>query len=855
MGFFDRFRKNRTSSTPVKPAEARRAASLFDVPAPTPPATTPAVPQQSQTQPAPARSTTSQPVAGQDAAPAAPTSPSPTQIPQPANTSAPTSAAPATKPAPSVAPTPPAQPAQGPAQVHQVSRNAQWYGPGSDAQVAGLTLPGGMLYLGRQLATPKNINEPSLINPTLKVDTRHPDLSGTEMGYWPSYDRISPRNRGGYLTWLAGGRRSRGAAIGYVFLFFYGLERRALVDIAANPELRWELPHLRAEVVRLLDLYGEDYSFQNYATRFLDVLDMQMAEDGASSKPPVVNEKNRWYPPMSLRVDLGALAADGKPIPEEWALAWAWFHPEVPMRTPAWRCPEEFAALFALRYRESHGDGIKVRPGKTRIKLDYYAASAGLGDVNMKMDVPDVFDQAAPVRRLGAVIELVTDELSAYSRYLGRNPESRDSLAAAALLPDDLASEPTGAVADLRDWALAQADAGSAITGADLLSRWPTKSAERMAKPEMVTLAQLLQRFGFGIEPDVRLGGPAITPATPVVVFRTGPTPPSTATSAYAAATTLLHLATAVSAADGNVSAEEQQQLVDHLEASLDLSAGERTRLAAHMVWLAANGVKLTGLTKRVAVLDHAQRSIIGDLLVAVAAADGVISTEEVTTLTKIYKLIDLDPAEVHSRLHAHLTGAAAKRPTPASGPVTVREAGKPDTGYPIAPPAHSSVAGSSSGKHRADAPSTPGFSLDLASIEAKFAETAAVSALLADIFKDDEGPTAPKNAPAHTDQPSRHTEPSIAAGGETPEGVADGGTDNLAGLDAAHSAFLRALAQRPSWMRGEVEELAESWNLMPDGALDRINEAVLDLTDEPFLDEDDDLYTVNDYAREELLP
>ncbi|QWF21014.1 TerB N-terminal domain-containing protein [Nocardioides sp. LMS-CY] len=731
-------------------------------------------------------------------------------------------------------------PAPARAGVHQVERNVQWYGPGTAANVAGVTLPGGMFYVGRGMKAASGYKvEPALIDPTLKADTRNPDYQGRTMGYWPSYNEIPPRARGGYLSWLANGRSNRAAYIGYVFLFFYGLERRALVDIARDKSLRWELPNLRAEVSRLLGLYGDNGSFQSYATRFLDVLDFQLAETATGATPPPLDRTYRWEPPVSLLVELGSLAADGKPVPADWALAWAWYHPDIHLRTPAHRCTNEFVTLFRARYTEAYGDGLVPRVMKAPVRLSYHAASGGLSSVELTMDgVPNVFNQAVAVRKLSALMDSVTTDLDAYSRFIGRNPEGASTLAAAALLPAELSGAPNAALTQLHDWAAGHADSGAATTGADLFTVFESKSPERLSKPETVTLAQLLERLGLGVEPDVRLGGAPITPSTPVVVFRSGPQPPSTATLSYTAATTLLHLATAVSAADGYVSPEEQAHLVSHLQSALELSPGERTRLEAHLRWLTANGVKLTGLTKRVSVLDQGQRSAIGDLLVAVAAADGVISPEEVSTLTKIYKLIELNPAEVHSRLHAHLTGAA--RPAPATGPVTVRAGGEPDAGYPITePPAESA------GKHRGDE-EPGGVGLDLASIEAKFAETAAVSALLADIFNGDstdadQDPTGP---------------PSDAPSDGTSDPAADVPVVRLvADLDAPHSAFVLALVERETWSRVELEELAALWQLMPDGAIDRINEAALDAADETLLDEDDDTYTINAYAREELLP
>ena len=72
--------------------------------------------------------------------------------------------------------------------------------------------------------------EPALIDPGLSVDTRAPDYAGTKMGYWPSYSSIPADCRAAYLHWLLDGRYAPGAYIGYVFLYFYGLERRLLVD-------------------------------------------------------------------------------------------------------------------------------------------------------------------------------------------------------------------------------------------------------------------------------------------------------------------------------------------------------------------------------------------------------------------------------------------------------------------------------------------------------------------------------------------------------------------------------------------------------------------------------------------------
>jgi len=73
-------------------------------------------------------------------------------------------------------------------------------------------------------------SEPSLIDTSLKVNSYSPDYNGENMGYWPSYQNISSSSRAAYIEWLAGDRSDPDAYIGYVFLYFYGIERRILVD-------------------------------------------------------------------------------------------------------------------------------------------------------------------------------------------------------------------------------------------------------------------------------------------------------------------------------------------------------------------------------------------------------------------------------------------------------------------------------------------------------------------------------------------------------------------------------------------------------------------------------------------------
>ena len=123
-------------------------------------------------------------------------------------------------------------------------------------------------------------------------------------------------------------------------------------------------------------------------------------------------------------------------------------------------------------------------------------------------------------------------------------------------------------------------------------------------------------------------------------------------------------------------------------------------------------------------------------------------------------------------------------------------------------------------------------FKLDPARIAALQQDTEMVSALLANIFTEDEPRTLPVPAPVESDDTD--------------------GTQNLMGLDRAHSALARMLLSRPKWSRQELLDVAADLDLMLDGALEHINEASFEANNIPFTEGDDPI-EVNTEALEKI--
>lgn len=696
---------------------------------------------------------------------------------------------------------------------------AVWVPEGGTICVDGRYIRGGMVYIA-------GCGEPGCaVEPDLPVWWHDPDFAGRDMRYWPTYGGCHPRERAAYLRWLAAGRSDPDACIGYVFLFYYGLERRLIHDLGTGGQ-HPETETLLAEVRRLHGVYGTSEPFDRYASALLDLFAGIRA---ARSVEPVPQRPDGDTPSVSL-VNVGRLILDGG-VPAAWAYEYLVNHSDYSSKSAAARnWPDLLRDLFLVRFAARWGETVEVEPVRSReLVLRYKTAAAWTSHhsddtVSIYLDdIPDP-DATALFHTLAALARECAADLTPYSRSTVSRPA--DTAEALSKLPTELLASLDhpilaalrGAVADTLD-----SPAGAAVLWDDLVAACfdgrdpiePEQSQRAAARRDAAAVVALLAGIGMGMEPDVGHGPTLPKPGSHVVVF---PLSADTADEApsplYPAGRLAARLVALVASADSVLSPDEADVLDGFAREVLDLKDGERRRIGAYLRWLAATSTTMAGARAAAARLTAAQRSLLGDLLVSVAVCDGQIAPEEIAALVAAFGYAGLDTAEVYRRLHA----ASSSNRTPAE----VRGAG-PGRRWATPPAAGASAA-----------------VLDRDRVRARIDDTARVETLLADIFAEPPDPADPAAEEAAGDDAAPADEEPAAA---------------VAGLDAEHSALaVAAAAGRDSWTRRELADVAESVGLpMLDGALAEINEAAVEACGEPLIEGDDPLL-VNPYAAEEML-
>jgi len=680
---------------------------------------------------------------------------------------------------------------------------AKWFAKSSTINIQVYKINDGMLYVGESLPNTYGYNNDAcLINPNLKTLPSKPWEHGAEMGYWPSYSDISPRCRGSYLEWLSTGRSEPEANIGYVFLFFYGLERRLFYDGQKVGIPKSERLDIVNEVKRLLSIYGENNSFRGYANNFLA---MEWILYQNSDAIPAYIDLNSRHSQAAFQVVLAQYVVAGKPIPVDVALTWITIHPDFGVRTAARRCPEEFKTLFTQQYEQKFGDGLIVKPNKTPLRVSYYPANSSIERItDVKVEnLPDPFILTGTLKKIDKIVEKCTIAVDSYSRHIGRVGNSRDSLNALSLLPAELIKQ-SSVVKKVKNYLDSNTSVSPQILSVDgLYELFGETAPVKITKKDSENLAKLIEGIGFGLIPDSRFYNIKPSPEGEIVVFPKGHGIDFHPSREFHTMSSILRLGAIVSQIDDDVSSAEEDTLKSLIQDNRELTNIEKDSLEAFLFWSLKTPQSIIGLKQKLTAISKEEKVAIGHILISIANADGYIDNKEVKQIEKLYTTLGLDKSQVSSDIHRVISN---------DEPVTVAlQNEKKSFSIPSSTRADTKI-----------------FSLNEEIIRIREIETQQVKGVLEDIFDNGEDEIEEKN------------DVLVIA-------------DPLLSLDQAHQDLFNTLLTKETWEKDVLREVCKKLDLMPDGALELLNEWAYEHANAPLIEDGELVYIDIELAREIL--
>jgi tellurite resistance protein len=315
---------------------------------------------------------------------------------------------------------------------------------------------------------------------------------------------------------------------------------------------------------------------------------------------------------------------------------------------------------------------------------------------------------------------------------------------------------------------------------------------EKLTMVQSEELAQTVESLGYVIEPDGRHEA-AYAWDQEIAVFKPADGKITVPSKNYLGASVLLKLCVLVAGADGHIAPEELEVSRRFVEKRLALTPGDLQRLQALEQILIADPDRINGSLARIAKpVPKSMRELICEVLVYVAAADNIVTKDEIRALERIFKAFEL-PSE---KLEAYL-----KSVSPEFGEVTIQRTGARTPGETIPRPERV-------------------FHIDMSRVDRIAQETSEVVGILAKVMTEEE-PEEIKPAREIKSDKLEHPKTVPVEAAKNPSASVP---EWMKTLEEKYQPVLLALLEQASWSRPKFDALAKKYQLMPLDAFDGIN-------------------------------
>lgn len=584
--------------------------------------------------------------------------------------------------------------------------------------------------------------------------------------------------------------------MGYVFLYFYGLERRALIDKA-------NIPLVREEVIRLLHQYGENRSFFGYASSFLAYISATAPLQELQGK---ILEQLFSIPVKRIHEDILALglawlACHERPLSPRLAFETARLDQRSKDSIVVKRTEVEFRTLFEKKYQDQCGVGMTLRTSKTQRKIEYLPASptiayeSTLGQMR-PIHIPDVLGISSQFKGLTTIWNDCVEELKPLSRQRakGTEPKSRGEYEA---LPVELRNEMDHPDKPLWDALFIRFtdDRGRCEAPiSELASLVGISERPKLTQRQSIDLLNSALTMGVYLEPSPHTILRPYQWTEPVALVRAEELASPHVERYYLAAALMLEMGTAMAAADGTVEKVEMLHVSEVVNRMFRFRADEARRLGAYRSLLIRHPPSLTGLGKRLKTfLKPEELAGLGEFLVGVAASNGIIESGERQTLQKAYKALGVPLSQLHDLLSA--------LESPDDGPPIVQRAEQTNRGEPLPPRTNEQP---------------PAIRLNRSVLEGIISDTAQVAVLIGramgELENTPEVETSTVTAEAtNVDEDTERLSPA-------------GLQLDLGDLEPRYHAFVKKILEQECWARETFTTIAQDFGHMVNGAVDAVN-------------------------------
>lgn len=226
--------------------------------------------------------------------------------------------------------------------------------------------------------------------------------------------------------------------LGYVFIYFYGLERRVLVD-------QIDYVPIANEILRLLEIYSHSRSFCRYGTSLLwSTIWLGLT---SSSIPGQIIEKallTQGWSEETLAICLACFESLQATLPKPLLYRLAQNDVRSPRSVVVKRHPDLHVEAFSKRIDQKFPNGFRLKAAKRLRRLEYFTASSTLGRLHdsggplADQRIPNVLGLPSQFQPLVDLWTQTNEDLKAYDRAHKKAGEGEFTAGMYEALPEHL---------------------------------------------------------------------------------------------------------------------------------------------------------------------------------------------------------------------------------------------------------------------------------------------------------------------------------------------------------------------------------------------------------------------------------
>ena len=603
------------------------------------------------------------------------------------------------------------------------------------------------------------------------------------LNYWPNYNQISKTQQGYFIKWLADGKPFI-EELGYAYIYYYGLEYRALVEKQDQKEVLFEVIDLVNKFQRLR--YGYDLiaylvlSIKNFSLDEMDKILVFFKN----------NEQEYMYNPAYNSI-VKNLTPSGQYQVK--------FSPYQFLNNNEYNNLSDRKNELLSYYFEKILEGLdegEIYTTKLQ-NYNYYMAMGYYRTTN-----PISYEAIVPSTKLkrlwNQARKIIKDEIKQTVKKFDSSAEPLTEIEKLAYLPSKLRSNINYSSNNFEFGEKAISDVGT------IAENLGFKIQDKATLRQSTLIVDACEALGYEIEPNVNIDKKPYKKETLVSIYKSQ-YPEKLSPIDYQIASLFTDIGYQIALEDKELLQVEIAYIENYIKKEFNLSPSERYRLQMRGELLVHTKAINTSETvkKLIKMLDDTGKETIAKYIISVAMADGIVKDSELKILQKIFKQLDFSDDYLNSTL-SELINSNDDVVTVEKGTFIKKKGSKIPT--------------------EIETDEKVELKLDTEKLEKIKINTSEIHNVLQEIFAEEEAEVF-KSEPIEKNSPENE--------------------DNIE-IESGLQGLVNIIIEKENWTRNELLNAIQNKGMMLSSAIDEINEWSEEEYGDFLVEEDNDVYIVN---------